>query len=83
MIVLNDDLFIFSLSYLVYFIGMGVISTISFTATGLFSISMALKNKNQDKQLSATSVSGFVRAQSMHIRMDMACVCTPWCRICV
>tara|TARA_B100001142_G_scaffold188305_1_gene187467 strand:- start:15753 stop:23849 length:8097 start_codon:yes stop_codon:yes gene_type:complete len=62
MIVLNDDLFIFSLSYLVYFIGMGVISTISFTATGLFSISMALKNKNQDKQLSAASVSGFVES---------------------
>ena len=65
MIVLNDDFFLFSLSFIAFFISMGLISTIAFTATGLFSMLMSWKKVENGRELNSADVSGFVSSLSL------------------
>tara|TARA_Y100000389_G_scaffold15396_1_gene13632 strand:- start:24615 stop:32462 length:7848 start_codon:yes stop_codon:yes gene_type:complete len=61
MIVLNDDFFLFSVAYVAYFVVIGIVSTLAFAVTGIFSMALSLRPVSGAEQLNTTNVSGFVQ----------------------
>ena len=61
MIVLNDDIFLFSVAYVAYFVVIGIVSTLAFAVTGIFSMALSLRPVSGAEQLNTTNVSGFVQ----------------------